>query len=391
MSTRPQVQPPWRTVLPVAAAGLLLACAVLALQFLRLGGEVTAPFVVGSSWRVDEELAARGVRVVVDPGNGYDGQWFFAQTHDPLLTDGLAASFDMPRYRARRPFQPMVGWLLAGGQPAAMPVALLAVGPLAVALGCAACGRLLAGYGRARWWGLGFGLVPGVVVGVAFATAEPLGLALAALGLSLAVDGRWWQAGLALAAAALTKETYLAFAGATALWLLARPGSAALRDRLRPALAVTVPGVIGLGLWWLHVLRSVPGGVTDTAGIKVFTLPLTGWAHTVARVAGGDYRADAPVGLLGPALLVGSLVLLLAAVALAPRRLATLPGWVGLLVPSLGLLVAGGLLDRWLSAMRTLAPSVLAAGLLLVAAGLPALHRRLRVGASARGLPPSAP
>jgi hypothetical protein len=377
MPPRPQHQPAWRTVLPVAAAGLVLACLVLGLQLVRLEGDVTAPFFVGTSWRVDEELAARGVGVRVEPGNGYDGQWFLAQAHDPLLGDRLAASFDMPRYRALRPLQPVVGWLLAGGRPSALPVALLAVGPLAVALGCAACGRLLAGHGRSPWWGLGFGLVPGVVVGVAFATAEPLGLALAALGLSLATDRRWWPAGLALAAAALTKETYLAFAGATGLWLLLRPGPDAVRERLRPALAVTVPGVAGLGLWWLHVLRTVPASVSDTAGVEVFTVPLTGWARTLARVAAGGYLADAPVGPLGPALLVGSLALLLAALALAPRLRATLPGWVGLLLPLLGLLLAGPLLDRWLSAMRALAPSVLAAGLVLVTAGLPALRRRL--------------
>jgi hypothetical protein len=378
MPAAPQPQPAWRTILPVAAAGLLVAVAVLGLQLLRLDGDPTAPFFVGTSWRLDEELAERGVRVRVEPGNGYDGQWFLGQAHDPLLGDRLAAGFDMPRYRALRPLQPLVGWLLAGGRAAALPVALLAVGPLAVALGCGACARLVAAFGRSPWWGLGFALVPGVVVGVAFATAEPLGLALAALGLSLAADRRHLAAGLALAGAALTKETYLAFAGATALWLLFRPGPARLprAERLGPALAVAVPGVVGLGLWWLYVLARLPASVSDAAGTELFTVPLAGWAHTLARVAGGDYLADAPVGPLGPALVVATLGLLLAAVLVAPRRLAVLPGWVGLLVPLLGLALTGWLLDRWLSSMRALAPSVLAAGLLLVTAGRSALQLR---------------
>jgi hypothetical protein len=248
------------------------------------------------------------------------------------------ASFDMPRYRALRPLQPAFGWLLAGGRPAALPLALLAVGPLAVALGSAACGRQVAAYGRSRWWGLGFGLVPGVVVGVAFATAEPLGLALAALGLSLAVDRRFGLAGLAFAGASLTKETYLAFAGATAVWLLLRPDPAEATvprgrpgrlapERLWPAMAVTVPGVAGLGLWWLHVLRSLPASASDTAGAELFTVPLAGWAHTLARVAAGDYRADAPVGLLGPLLLTGSLV---APSVLAAGLALVTVGWPGL-------------------------------------------------------------
>jgi hypothetical protein len=109
--------------------------------------------------------------------------------------------------------------LLAGGRAGAGPVGLLAVGPLAVALGSAATGRLVAAWGRSPWWGLSFALVPGVVVGVAFATAEPLALALAALGLSLVLDRRPVPAGLAFAGAALTKESYLAFAVAAAAWL----------------------------------------------------------------------------------------------------------------------------------------------------------------------------
>ena len=169
-------QPSWRALAGVAVAGLLVGGVVLVLQFARLGWEPTAPFVVGTSWGLDEELAARHLPVATTPGNGYDGQWFLGLAYDPLLGERLAASFDMPRYRAGRPLQAVAGWLLAGGQAEAIPVGLLAVGPLAVALGCAATGRLVAAWGRSPWWGLGFALVPGVAVGVAFATAEPLPL-----------------------------------------------------------------------------------------------------------------------------------------------------------------------------------------------------------------------
>ncbi|HEX3200762.1 MAG TPA: hypothetical protein VHW42_02340, partial [Actinomycetes bacterium] len=62
--------------------------------------------------------------------------------------------------------------------------------------------------------------MPGVWAGAALATAEPLGLALAALGLSLVLDRRSGLAGLAFAGAALTKESYLAFAVAAGLHLL---------------------------------------------------------------------------------------------------------------------------------------------------------------------------
>src|SRR6266498_207915 len=153
-------QPAWGRLLGVAAAGLAVAGILLGLQFIRLASnhqssDPTAPFVVGTEWRLDEELAARGIHATVTDGPGYDGQWFLGLAHDPLLREQLAAGFDMPRYRARRPLLAMLGWLLAAGRPAAVPVALLAVELLAVALGCAATGRVLARYGRSRWWGLG--------------------------------------------------------------------------------------------------------------------------------------------------------------------------------------------------------------------------------------------
>jgi hypothetical protein len=382
----------WRRALPVAVAGLVVAALLLGLQFVRLGRNhlgsgPTAPFVVGTSWQLDEELAARHIRVALTPGNGYDGQWFLGLGYDPLLRQGLADGFDMPRYRARRPLLPLLGWALGAARPAAVPVALLAVEILAVALGCAAAGRILAAVGWSRWWGVGFALIPGVAVGVMFGTAEPLGLALATLGLCLVLEGRVAPAAVAFAAAGLTKETYLGFAAAAATWLLLRPGGGRAWARVRAALAVAAPGVAALALWWWYVAWRVPASGSDAAGDQAFSLPLAGWAHTLARIASGRYVPDAPVGPAGPALLLGTFVLLLAAVLVglrSPLRLRwgrrpgadatvkgapswTLAAWTGLLMGCYGLALAGMLLDRFLSASRALAPGVLAAGLSLAA------------------------
>ena len=357
--------------------GLVVAGILLAAQFLRLdrdglGGGPSAPFIVGTSWRLDEELAARGDRVVVTDGNGYDGQWFLGLAYDPLLRGHLADGFDMPRYRARRPLLAMAGWLLAAGRPAAVPVALLATGLLAVGAGCAATARLLGGAGHSRWWGLGFAVVPWVIVGDMFGTAEPLGLALAVVGLSLTLDRRLVPAALAFAAAGLTKETYLGFAAAAAIWLLLRPETG-LRERLRAAASVLVPGSLLLAAWWWYAGLMVPPSPGDDAGLGAVGAPLVGWGHTVAQIASGAYVPDAPVGPIGPALMVASLALLVAVVVVtlpalrAPRRL-TLLDWTGLEMGIYGLLIDGGLLGRFLSASRALAPCVLGAGLAVVAA-----------------------
>ena len=363
------VQPRWRVVAGVAVAGLLVACALLALQFVRLGWEPTAPFVVGSSWRLDEELVARHVPVKVTPGHGYDGQWFLGMAYDPLLRERLAAGFDMPRYRARRPLQPVVGWLVAGGRTPAIPLGLLAVGPLAVALGCAACGRLLAASGRSRWWGLGFAVVPGVVVGVTFGTAEPLALALAVLGLSLVLDGRVMAGGLAFAGTALTKESYLVFAVAAAAWLAVAVGRSRRARAAAEAAALLVPGVLALGLWWAYIAWRLPAGVGDRRAVAALGPPLAGWEHALGLVVRGEYVPDAPVGPLGAALLVGSGLLAVAAILLGMRR-PTLLGWTGLLLGLYGLVLSGVLLDRFLSSMRALAPTVLAAGLAMATAAI---------------------
>jgi hypothetical protein len=274
----------------------------------------------------------------------------------------------MPRYRARRPLFALTGWVFSAGWSAAIPVALLAVELLAVALGCAAAGRVLAWYGRSRWWGLGFALIPGVAVGVMFGTAEPLGLALAALGLSLVLDGRLAAGGLAVAGAALTKETYIAFGAAAAAWLLLRSRGAP-RRRLGAALTVAGPGVALLALWWWYVARMVPASPSDDAGLQAFTWPLLGWRHVLAQIARGGYVADAPVGPLGPAALVAMGVVLVAAVLLSVRA-RSLAQWTGLLLGCYGLALSGDLLDRFLSATRALAPCVLGAGLAVLAARL---------------------
>jgi hypothetical protein len=364
----------------VGIAGLLAGGVLLALQFARLdrnhlGSGPSAPFFVGTAWHLDEELAARRIQVVVTPGKGYDGQWFLGLAYDPLLRGQLADGFDMPRYRARRPLLAMAGWLLAAGRPAAVPAGLLAVELLAVGVGCAATGRLLGGAGVSRRWGLGFAAVPGVVVGVTFGTAEPLGVALGAVGLSLVLDRRLVPAGLAFAAAGLTKETYLGFAGAAAVWLLLR-SAARLGERLRAAAIVLVPGVVLLAGWWWYVQLMVPPSRTDDVGLASIVVPFLGWGHTLARIAAGGYVPDAPVGVLGPVSLVASFALLVVAVALTLRA-RTLLDWTGLVMGVYGLMIAGGQLDRFLSAARALAPCVLGAWLGVVA--VVALSRSVRV------------
>jgi len=223
--------------------------------------------------------------------------------------------------------------------------------------------------------------VPGVVVGVTFATAEPLGLALAVLGLSLVLDGRPLAAGFAFAGAGLTKESYLVFAAAAAFWLVLRT-TRTPRARAAGAAAVVGPGVVALGLWWSYVAWMVEGSMADGRPVAALGAPLAGWAHALGLVATGDYVADAPVGPLGAALLAGSLAACVAGIVVGLRR-PSLPARVGLWLGCYGLVLSGELLGRFLSSMRALAPSVVATGFAVAVA--------LRTPASSASPTPATP
>jgi hypothetical protein len=375
----PAEQARWRAVLPPGLAGGCLGLLFLVAGLAPTGFSPTGPFQVGENWGLGEELAARGVTVTTEPGIGYDGQWYLALAYDPLLLrQDLTRQFDNPRYRAGRPLQGWLGWLLAAGRPGAIPLGLLALGPLAVGVGCAATARILSAFGRSPAWGLGFALVPGVWAGVALATAEPLGLALAALGLSLVLDRRVGLAGLAFAGAALTKETYLAFAVAAGLHLLL-DRSAAPPARLRAAALALVPGLAALAGWWLYLVTRVPvypdrGWVVMTATAPL-GLPFTGWPRWLWALGhfGPPTVPDGPVRA-GAAFMAGCLLLIGAGlvVGLLGR---SLPARCGLVFGGYASLIGGLLATQFFSALRVLAPCAFAA-LLAVATG-PAAGRRL--------------
>jgi hypothetical protein len=378
-STPPPAEPArWRSVLPPGVAGACLGLLFLVLGLAPTGFAPTGPFQVGEYWGLGEELAARGVAVATEPGIGYDGQWYLALAQDPLLRQDLTRRFDNPRYRAGRPLQGWLGWLLAAGRPGAVPLGLLALGPLAVGVGCAATARILSAFGRSPAWGLGFALVPGVWAGVAVATAEPLGLALAALGLSLVLDRRVGLAGLAFAGSALTKESYLAFAVAAALHLLL-DRSAAVPARLRAAALALVPGLAALAGWWLYLVTRVP--VYPDRGwlmpaMSPLGLPFTGWPRWLWAL--GHFRPPIVPDAPSPAdavLMAGCLLLIGAGLVLGLLR-RSLPARCGLVFGGYASTVGGLLATQFFSALRVLAPCVFAA-MLAVATG-PVVGRRLR-------------
>jgi hypothetical protein len=159
----------------------------------------------------------------VEPGVGYDGQWFFYIAHDPLLREPDPETFlDLPAYRYARILYPTLAWALALGQPAALPWTLLAVNLLAVLGGTVACLDLLGQLGASRWLALAFAFSPPMMIGVSAMLAEPTSFALVVAGLALAVRGRHRPAGVILALAVLAREPSILIPLGLGLYALGR-------------------------------------------------------------------------------------------------------------------------------------------------------------------------
>jgi hypothetical protein len=356
----------WLRVLPVGVLGLLFATGVVAHR-LELPDRMDpiAPYEVGSHTGIHEELQARGLPISDDISEyGYDGQWFLGQANDPLVLTDLATTFDYPRYRSIRVLLPAAGWLLAAGQPGAIPYALLVVQILAVGIGCAASARLVSAYRRSPWWGATFAVIPGVWLGVVYVTAEPLGIALAALGLTLMLERRYVWAGLAFTAMSLTKETYIAFALGAAVYLAI---DSQLRGQrwVRPAVVMVAPAAASLFAWWAYLELRLPPDV-NYGVLERFSPPFAGWFEVLLEIARGDYHSNYPAGWVNEAVLVASFVVLCGAVSFALWLRQSLLAYLAIGWGAFGLIIAGFLLERFTSAQRALAPAIFATWLFLI-------------------------
>ncbi len=149
---------------------------------------------------------------------GYDGQFYYYIATNPLHAH---VQMDDPAYRYHRILYPMVVWALSlGGNPALVPWLLLIVNFVGMLAGTAALAVLLRRHGLSPWFSLAFGLYFGQFASLTHDVPDGLAVALVALA-ALALDReRWKEALFWLAAAGLTRETALIFAGGAALNLL---------------------------------------------------------------------------------------------------------------------------------------------------------------------------
>jgi len=210
--------------------------------------------------------------IVASP-TGYDGQFFWTAAQDPLLLHaGTIANLDRAggAYRLQRMAYPALAYILALGQPQAIPWTLLIVNVLAI-LGITTG---FAVYARSRgwstWWALAIGLQPGFLLATMRDLSDPVATASMLGGLLMwQLRRSWWAAALLVIAVLAREPMTLAVVAiavdAVARWWRSRREPGAFWRAARNAWpAVVVPAAAFLA-WQVHIHARYGGGAASTA------------------------------------------------------------------------------------------------------------------------------
>ena len=181
-----------------------------------------------------------------------DGQAYAALARDPTLARpgvfepnvSQVSHRSEAAYRAERPLFGWLGWLASAGQPAAVPIALMALTVLGAAVLAAATGAVARSLGRRADLAFVVVMVPGSLILLAWTGPEAM-----AAGLGLAGVVVWPRsrplAVAAFTAAAFGRESLLLFPAAVAVWEL-RPRNLHRRPATQVA-TLAVASAVGAG------------------------------------------------------------------------------------------------------------------------------------------------
>lgn len=246
--------------------------AVLQVSQSRVMGGVPEGLLFAGTWQevhpfVVDELP----RTPVFEGYGHDGQIFYAVALD-LRGDWVPDTLLSAPYRYRRILYPALasGFGTMDGAALLWGMIILAAVPVGVAAG--AVGAIVAqpSFGSQSrivgWAPLTVVLNPSSWLSARLLTADNLTLAFGLLGVLAFIRRRDTWAVLALAAAALTKEPSIAFAGGLAAYAWFQ------RERLR-AVRIALGAGLPMLAWWVYVAMAV-GNPLDSGGNVV--APFTG-------------------------------------------------------------------------------------------------------------------
>ena len=272
---------PRRVALLASGVGVVIVAARLVLA---AHGQVS-DFVVAGRYFANPKLVPRGLRVF--PGTGYDGQFFYRISLDPV--DFARRAFGVridASYRFQRIGYPVLAWLGSlGGHPSLVPWSLIAVNLIAIGVVGFAASVLASQAGRHPAWGLLMVGFFGFPFTLSRDTAEIVTAAFTLAGIVALRGRRYVIAAAALSAAVLTRETVVLVVFA---YGVVRIVEVVRRKRSlgAPDLAWVVPGVAFVG--WQAVVSafsSTPAVSDLSANLSIpFVAMVQAQAHWIAAL-----------------------------------------------------------------------------------------------------------
>ena len=327
----------FRVLLAWGLVGMFVGTLVQVVHLRDVDWDLVAALRVGAESETRHVIVDELGTVPVTRGTGHDGQYFYLIARDPWATEGYADLTDDGGYRFRRP---LYGWL-AGGFGALGPrptlVGLSVWAIVGLALATAATADVVAQLGGRLWGMIGVVANLGLWLSVQLVTADALATGLAMLAVALALRNRSGWGAVALAGAALAKETFVLFAIGLAIWSWLR------KDRKAAVSYLIVPAV-SLGTWIAWLETQVGGALSPKSN---FSLPFLGIIEAVPDWTNSSEVAHALVA-------GGSLVIAAAGMLVVRNRLLTwltIP-WVSVAVVSSAVVWAGAN-----NAVRAFAPA----------------------------------
>jgi hypothetical protein len=202
---------------------------------------------------------------------GYDGQFVYYVALNPNPAE-VRVYLDDPAYRYQRIVYPILARVIAAGNEARIPWALLGINLVALAVGTWSVGKFLVDHGLASGYALIYGLWVGLVASVGLYLHEPLAFMFIAFGWLARGQRKHLLSAVCLGLAIFTKETTLLF------FVAALIADLTDRQKSNSLVAMFACGVLFIGwqLWLSHVFGEPGIGIRGMGATSFELIPFMG-------------------------------------------------------------------------------------------------------------------
>jgi hypothetical protein len=270
-----------------------LSAAFVVLRWMHAAQHQLGQFVVAGARYATASRVPKSLPV--HPGSGYDGEFYYRLALDPFDLARRAFGIRLDSFsRVERIGYPFLAWLVARGQHADVPLALVVVNVVACGVLALAGGLVARSAGRHALWGLVFAGYWGYLWTLSRDLSELVAAALVMLGLAALLRHQPIWSGLAFLGAVLSKETAVLLVVTLAIvtaWCrvtqhrsdvqLGDPDSSGFGGRLTPKrsdLVFAIP-IVGFAAWELVLLAATGHLPIYKSGGENLAFPFVGMVH----------------------------------------------------------------------------------------------------------------